>query len=73
MDKYTSRKFLIICTGWTLEVIALIWGIFHGFPTAQAQMVWGYLQTSYTPFLLVLTGWYFKKDVDEKKVLNGKN
>lgn len=72
MSKYASKKFFLICTGWALEVISLIWGVFHGFPKEQAQMVWNYMQMSYTPFLLVLTGWYFKKDVDEKKVLNGK-
>ena len=69
---YKSKKFLIVCTAWVLLVIAVLFGVFKGFPEKQASMAWGYLVT-YTTALLTLTGWYFKKDVDEKKVLNGKN
>lgn len=69
---YKSKKFTIICTGWVLEAIAFIWGTLHGFPEAQAPMAWGYL-TTYTAALLTLTGWWFKKDIDEKQLSNGKD
>jgi len=73
MSKYASKKWILICAGWVLLIAVLLRGAFHGFPDSQASMAWDYLKIGYTPFLLVLTGWFMKKDIDEKKVLNGKN
>lgn len=69
MIKYASRKFLQICVAWALFVFSVVLGVTKGFPEGQAQMAWDFLRGAYAPLLLVLTGWYFKKDIDEKKVL----
>ena len=64
---YKSKKYTIVCAAWALLLIVVLLGTFKGFPEKQASMAWGYLVT-YTTALLTLTGWWFKKDVDEKKI-----
>lgn len=69
MIKYTSRKFLLICLAWGVYVIAALIGVIKGFPKEQAQQAWDFLRST-LPFLLALTGWYFREDIAEKKVLS---
>lgn len=70
---YKSKKFVVLCFAWLVFAFVVIYGATKGFPKDQASNTWEYLKIGFTPFLLAVTGWYFKEDVEEKKISNGKS
>ncbi len=68
-DKFASKKYsvaLIITIIWAITVLR---AVFVGFPKTQAGQAWTFLMTVFTPMIMVFWGWYFKIDIDEKKLL----
>jgi hypothetical protein len=72
VNKNHFKKFSVICALTIAWLVTVMKGIFVGFPEDQASNAWTFLTASMTPFITGLWVWWFKIDIDEKKVLNGK-
>lgn len=68
MEKFISKKFLVASCVTIAWVITVLRGAFVGFPEGQASNAWTFLTVTFTPLIILFWGWYFKIDVDEKKI-----
>ena len=73
MNKFMSKKFYVSCVVTLTWIIAVLKGVFVGFPVTQASNAWTFLTVTFTPLIILFWSWYFKIDIDEKKFTNGKN
>jgi len=71
--KFMSKKFYVASAVTIVWAISVLKGMFVGFPAGQFSNAWTFLTVVFTPLIMTFWGWYFKIDIDEKKISNGKN
>jgi hypothetical protein len=68
MNNFMSKKFAVASAVTITWIIAVLRGVFVGFPGNQASNAWTFLTVTFTPLIILFWGWYFKIDIDEKKI-----
>jgi len=72
IDNFMSKKFYVASAVTIVWAISVLKGMFVGFPEGQATNAWTFLTVVFTPLIMTFWVWYFKIDIDEKKISNGK-
>jgi hypothetical protein len=68
-NKFMSKKFYVASLVTLTWIVMVLRGAFVGFPKEQFANAWTFLTVIFTPLIMTFWGWYFKIDIDEKKLI----